>query len=341
MSKAIFTGHLYVNGRFMRATVTEKDGETEIKPGLESEAKFRGTAIPELVNSHTHLGDSFVNEEPPLNLKDSVGPHGFKHTKLEKASLEEITAGMRKSLDVAWKTGTGVLFDFREGGKSGALALKNAAKGKKVKVKVLGRPVNYDEAVQIIEQVDGFGMSSMADHNNELLSKLSELARYRRKVFAIHFSERDREDVDRLIDLKPTFVVHGIHCRPDDLMKLKNEGIPVCITPRSNLFYGLTTDYSSFFRSGISLCIGTDNGMAVPPDMFSEMASLYLLQRVKNRISPEEIIHAALGYPLRPPGTAIQETMRKRYVILEGEPLTPYEIVMKGYTKRKRHAYIT
>ena len=336
MTIPVFTGHLYSEGRFVRATIHEKNGEIRISGGLEAEAKFKGTLMPVLANCHTHLGDSFIQQEPPNDLEESVGPGGFKHRNLEKANDQEIEIGLKRSLNIARESGTGLLADFREGGIRGAKMIREASTGTGIDVKILGRPATVEEGKEMIRLADGFGMSSLSDHDFEFLEDLSEIARMQGKTFAIHFSERKREDIDNLISLNPSLVVHGIYCRKDDLARLKEHKIPIFITPRSNRFYGLEADYSTFLSAHGNVCLGTDNGMSFPPDLFSEMAFLYLIQRSKSRIPPEEIIETALRNPWAENRNLGKIEPGSEAILFENEMLSSYEVVTKGQSLKKR-----
>ncbi|WP_075057285.1 amidohydrolase family protein [Thermogymnomonas acidicola] len=147
---------------------------------------------------------------------------------------------------------------------------------------ILGRPSSGgDESLEhVISMCDGLALSAISDVDPALLDASRDACRRMGgKLFAIHFNEDRREDLELLLSLEPDFIVHGIQCTKDEMKRLADAGIPVAITPRSNIFYGKRPDYSAFLDSGVTLMLGTDNAMVSEPDMFSEMDFLYRYQR--------------------------------------------------------------
>jgi len=92
-------GNKLKNGTFK---VTPK-GIEEIREG---EPQYFGTIIPAPVNFHTHLGDSFIGEEPIGTLPEIVGPNGFKMRHFIASSHISFT------LVISWLTNSIVLFFF-------------------------------------------------------------------------------------------------------------------------------------------------------------------------------------------------------------------------------------
>ena len=75
-----------------------------------------GIIVPLFRNCHTHLGDTLARDDVPegLTLAELVGPSGWKHKWLADNDAEaSIRAGMREAI----ASGTGLVMDFREGGK--------------------------------------------------------------------------------------------------------------------------------------------------------------------------------------------------------------------------------
>lgn len=334
MTTVIFQGHMYRDSRLKRTTIISRNGQIEILDGYENgnykSPAFRGTLIPAPVNGHTHLGDSFIQEEPPEDLMSSVGPGGFKHRHLSSVSKDTMVRAMRGAIQTALRSGTYRIYDFREGGLEGALAIKKASLGLRADLRILGRPSSREEALRMIDKVSGFGMSSISDHDFNLLMDISEIAHRSGKIFAIHFSERIREDIDKLLQLRPSMIIHGLKLSEEEIITIRDRGIPLCITPRSNYLYGLNTDYSRFYRAGMKVTLGTDNGFATTPDILQELSFLFFIQRNFSRIDPETLLRSAITDPI---GETIEGT---KYLLFENAYLTEYQLVAKGYSMRKR-----
>ncbi len=236
-----------------------------------------GIVVPPFFNAHTHLGDSFIKDVPAGTIEEIVGPGGYKHRMLESAHDEAIIEGMRRSIETMISTGTLGFADFREGGIKGVELLKKAADGLPIKPVALSRPVEGtgEEVDALLKISDGFGMSSISDHDFEFLRMLSEKAHKKGKIFAIHFSERIREDVEKLLDLKPDLIVHAIELTGDDMDSIAEARIPVVICPRSNRFFGKSPKFCELLEHGIEVHLGTDNGMLAEPDMLEELRFLH------------------------------------------------------------------
>ncbi len=338
MTTVLFRGHMYRDSRIKRTTILKRNDMIEIVDGYEGEAiypVYRGTLIPAPVNGHTHIGDSFIQEEPPEDLMSSVGPGGFKHRYLSTVSKSALVHGMKGALSAALKSGTHRIYDFREGGLEGTAAIRKAASGLNIDLKILGRPATREEALRMVNMVSGFGMSAISDHNFDFLLALSEMAYGSGKIFSIHFSERTREDIGMLLQLKPSLIVHGLKMTQEDIAAVQKNGIPLCITPRSNYLYGLNADYSRFYRNGLKVMIGTDNGFATTQDTLSELSFLYFIQRNFSRIDPAVLLKSAVYDPVA------GETENSRYLLFDNAYLSEYQIVTKGYAIRKRLLQIT
>ncbi|EQD64034.1 Amidohydrolase family [mine drainage metagenome] len=114
------SGHIFWKGRIQKGTF-KLDGDTPVfSRHTPNSPKLEGTLIPAPFNAHVHTADSFISEEPPSELIASVGPGGFKHTALGKATESQIESGIRRAIEAMETTGTFGFCDFREGGASGA-----------------------------------------------------------------------------------------------------------------------------------------------------------------------------------------------------------------------------
>jgi len=280
-------GNKLKNGTFK----VTPNGIEEIREG---EPQYFGTIIPAPVNFHTHLGDSFIGEEPIGTLPEIVGPNGFKMRHLNSTDQSKISRGMLRSIDFMNKLGLYAFIDFREQGLKG-FELIPEFRG--IKGIFLSRPSNLDEANILIRRSWGFAMSSLSDHDFSFLLKLREIAMNNGKLFAIHFSENVRENLDMLLQLSPDFIIHGIEATEDEIRTISEKGIYWVITPRSNIFYGKRPDYSKLFKNKAHLLLGTDNAFVTEPDIFSEIDFLYRYQRGIYRISPSQIIEMSITRP--------------------------------------------
>ncbi len=220
------------------------------------------------INAHTHLGDSILKDPPRLGLIEMVGKDGLKFKVLRNARDDEIIDEMRNSIEYAYKSGTNRIFDFREEGIKGAELLKKA--DKRGIVEILSRPSNEVEAEKLISLTNGFGFSSVRDHDMDFLEFCRDLAK--NKIFAIHAGELDNEDVEQALALEPDMLIHMNMAEKRLLLKAMDEGIDIVSCMRSNAFfnvfnlenYRILSEYENWL-------IGTDNVMISSPNMLDEV----------------------------------------------------------------------
>lgn len=264
-------------------------------------AVAKGVIIPKLVNAHTHIGDSVIKHVSGGLEEIVTPPDGLKFRVLSKTSDKEIVNAMKKTVDDMVFSGVSVFCDFREFGVKGINQLDSALKNKKIKCIKMGRPkkirYNKDEVNKLLEKVDGVGISAVSDWNYSELEKLSRHAKRKNKLFALHASERIREDIDRVLDLKPDFLVHMTKASEDDLEIVADNNIPVVICPRSNAFFGSIPNIPLMLKKGLTLMLGSDNAMINNPDMFTEMEFAYKISRLYGRISSETIFSMVTRNP--------------------------------------------
>ncbi|KYK24872.1 hypothetical protein AYK24_05650 [Thermoplasmatales archaeon SG8-52-4] len=248
----------------------------------------KGLIVPTFVNAHTHIGDSFIRDkkiELPKNIEKLVKPpNGLKHKLLREVSDEEIIKGMEKSISTMLNTGTEYFCDFRENGILGISQLKAAIHKWNIKSLVFSRPdlLNYDktEIDILLKNSDGIAISSISDWEYSELQKVASDVHKSKKIFALHASERIREDIDIILDLKPNFLVHMLKANTSDLKIVKENNIPIIICPRSNSFYGLMPNFELYKKVGIILLIGTDNAMINPPIISDELDYIRSVSKV-------------------------------------------------------------
>ena len=243
---------------------------------------------PAFFNAHTHLGDTVAMDcSASGDLAALVTPpDGLKHRLLAAASRDDLTGGMRASIEGMIAGGTAGCADFREGGSDGVSALLEAAAGLPFRPVIFGR-----EGGESIS--DGLGISSVRDVT-DIERRVAE-ARSRGKKIAFHAGERDAGDVDAALGFDPDLIIHATHATRKQLRECADRSIPIVVCPRSNWMLGVTASARHpplrlMQDLGCTLFLGTDNVMFVPPDIFSEMS----FASVAYRLDPTAILHAAI-----------------------------------------------
>ncbi len=247
------------------------------------EASYNGIIIPSMINMHTHIGDTFIRlrKTPlPKDLEKLVAPpDGLKHRLLRQTSIEEIQKGIRYGLKEMKENGITYFCDFRENGIYGINLLKQVLSNNGIKSIILGRPdeLLYDEREieEILENSDGIGVSSIRDWDYNELIKIAIHTHRKGKLFALHASEYEREDIDKILDLKPDLLIHMVHATIEDLLNVKKRGIPIVVCPRSNMFFNMTPNLEYFHKTKVTLMIGTDNGMLNSFNLLDELKIIY------------------------------------------------------------------
>ena len=259
-----------------------------------------GIVLPLFVNPHTHIGDSFIKANLQGSIEEIVAPpDGLKHRLLDQASDDEIVEGMKGTLNSMERSGVSHFFDFREGGVKGASLLFKAALEFSVTPIVYGRPagMNYDkdEMTALLRIVDGIGISSVVDWKHSDLEDVREHVRTSGKGFALHASERVREDIDAVLGLDPDFIVHMLEATQSDLEACAEAGVPIVICPRSNAHYGKAPDLRVMMAGGVEIMLGTDNAMLSSPSLFDEMRFVRQLSKEDEGITSGSILRMALN----------------------------------------------
>lgn len=288
----------YVSGKVLTAEgfidghVGFEDGMVmEVGKGKVARAEARGIVLPTLTDAHTHIADYLVPVDLSLSLEELVAPpDGLKHRMLRLTSKKELGQAFQAARSIMLRRGCSQFLDFREGGEEGARALKRQ-KGWP-KPFVMGRPLHLsfdrEELDAVLKQADGIGVSSVSDWEPGELSDLAKYVRSKGRPFAIHASERVREDIDQILDLRPSFVVHMTKAEEADIEACSKQNVPIVSCPRSNLFFGGTSPLAKMLGAGATVALGTDNAMFTLPDMLAEMesAARLLRQQGVNDVSP-------------------------------------------------------
>jgi cytosine/adenosine deaminase-related metal-dependent hydrolase len=281
--------------------------------------------IPGLINSHTHIGDSFFKDFGiGKSLNELFRPIiGLKHRLLSSAPENLIVKSMRSSVLDMLRCGITTFADFREGGKRGIELIKKAIKGLRIKPVILGRPdyyFNEDEVVknyempedkireveEILEICDGIGLSGPNEYTDKAMRELSRLAKRKKKICAIHAGE-DKSSMDfsiknfhqseverALRNFDPDFIVHLTQAKEEDIEIVSRANVPIVCCPRANSILGLGfPPIVDMMRKGITIALGTDNVMLNSPDLFREMdytsRILRALERDPSVVSSKDI----------------------------------------------------
>jgi cytosine/adenosine deaminase-related metal-dependent hydrolase len=237
------------------------------------DSDFEGIIAPRLVNAHVHIGDSVIKDPPFMPLADLVGPGGLKHIALARAGRMRTIEGMTRTLQDMAETGTWAFADFREGGKEGVDMIFEALHHVPLETRILGRPKPGEN--EIHERCWGLGISSTRDYDPTTIEQAADQARRSGQIIAIHAGEAGDDDISDALRLKPHFLVHMNKASRKQLKEVADLGIPVVISPRSNLVTGTNLpDVSTMIDLGITVGVGTDNVMLNSPNMLEEMALL-------------------------------------------------------------------
>jgi len=287
--KGFFPGHVgFEDGIIM-----------EVGRGERPDAEAKGLVVPTLVNGHTHIADYLVLVDPSLSLEELVAPpDGLKHRYLDNAPREELISSMREMKTFMARRGVSHFLDFREGGLEGAQCLRQLD-GEGATAIVMGRPKMMEFCRQgvrnLLKVADGVAVSSISDWEYDELQKLSKEVRSQGKPFAIHVSERVHEDIDDVLDLKPSYLVHMVEATVRDMEAVAQEDVPVVVCPRSNLYFGKIPPLRALIESGVTLALGTDNAMICLPDMLTEMEQTARTLRSQGMNGIKETLEMAMN----------------------------------------------
>ncbi len=314
-------------------------------PGTDStrgrENRLRGIVVPSPVNAHTHLGDAVSSVEPPHGSVATLvrPPHGYKFRLLERASRAEKIAAIRAALERMVQEGVAATIDFREEGRGGVKLLRDAARGVRIRALSLGRPVarpvDSRELADLLRVADGIGLSSARDESDTDRRRVAAACRRAGKFYALHASEAVREDPESYLNPRPDLVVHLARATRDDLVRVRDERVPVVVCPRSNALFGRQPDLAAMERLGLAVLLGTDNAMFHAPSIWRELEFAYVATRLRRRpVSAEFLARSALVEPWRwlgePAAARIAPGSPARPLVLRLPPGDPaYQVVTR------------
>lgn len=288
-----YSGRIWSEDPFIGYIGIEDGILKEMGSGDPPEAPVRtGEVSAAVIDGHTHIGDAGLVLDRRYSLEELVAPpNGLKHRYLQSTPKEDIVRDMRDYAGALCGPVTHFI-DFREGGVEGVRMLRSASD----KAVILGRPTSSEfdpnEVDDILDISDGLGISSISDMPLSYIESLADAAHRKGKIFAIHASERIREDIETVLSLEPDFVVHMCESTDSDMRMCADADVPVVVCATSNLYFGKVPPIARFVESGVTLSIGTDNAMLCPPDIFRE-ASVF--SKVANEQGcPSDVPYRAL-----------------------------------------------
>lgn len=282
-------------------------GEGAPPAGIPLVDASRRVLIPGMLNCHTHLGDAVVKEKAfgyPAGTNLLWAPEGLRHGWMASFPRSAQVAAMRRAVQHMLATGTVAFADFREGGREGVTALREACEGLPVRGLIYARhaeapmhsdaafldnreglpQAQADEIVACLEVADGFSPVWANETTDLGLAQTADIVRAAGKRLATHACETPlyrnlsleragRTDVDRVLEfVKPDFVVHMTDATDDEMERVVKAGIPIVFCPRGQAALG--NGFSPFAmaaRKGAIIGLGSDNAMINSPDLFAEM----------------------------------------------------------------------
>ncbi len=265
-------GYIMTERGPVRGHAVSEDGKIELFEGAcRGTPDVRGVIVPSLVDAHTHCADAGAKPVPGMTLEELVAPpDGLKHRYLRETPRDVLVRDMADFGRRAKANGIGTFIDFREGGAEGCRMAREACPG----AVILGRPISqeYDsaEVEEILSVADGIALPSLSDVDRRYAERVAEQTHRAGKAFAIHVSERVREDIDAGLALQPAFVVHMVEATDPDLKKCADSDVPVAVCPRSNRFFGKVPPLARMRAAGNTVALGTDNAMLCSPDLRPE-----------------------------------------------------------------------
>ncbi|WP_400207095.1 amidohydrolase family protein [Candidatus Methanomassiliicoccus intestinalis] len=285
------SGMIYTESGFIEGHICFEEGiVTEVCEGPAERSDLQGLILPAFTNAHTHIADYIVPVNLNLSLEELVAPpNGFKHRMLNEAPEAKLRQGIATMSEYMFKHGTTSFIDFREGSVPGAKLLSSAEWSQPT---IMGKPSSFaeEELSALLKVSDGFGPSAISDWDYDDLTELARLARAHGKLFGIHCSERVREDIGKVLDLKPSFVVHMTKATREDLEACVEEKVPIVSCPRSNMFFGSEPPLKEMLDVGATVALGTDNAMISMPDLLCEAEFAARILRKQGAVKLDEVV---------------------------------------------------
>ncbi|MBD3216429.1 MAG: amidohydrolase family protein [Candidatus Lokiarchaeota archaeon] len=291
--------------------------------------------LPGLINSHVHIGDSFVKEAGyNKGLIETVAPpDGIKHKLLKRGKEKQKLKGIKEAAWEMISNGITCFIDFRENSIEGINLLKKALSDQPIQYLILGRFTQSDEIEEIFRNADGIGLSSYGKVDKEISAIIARNKKKYGKLVSCHHAEliRKPEQFEKIIeDDIIDIIVHGTQLNATDLYKMQNTNIKLILCPRCNGYFGVGfPPIVEVLDQNIPISIGTDNIMANAPNLFEEIRYLYLLFRVLNnernsniRLDAKKLlqiitINAAKNFNLQSKIGSIMEGKQADFIVID------------------------
>lgn len=289
-------------------------------------------AAPAFVNAHTHIAD-IVAKEAGFGL-DSwsvvMPPDGVKVRLLAEAEDREVVGAIRDAATVMLGSGTTTFADFREGGGHGLDLLEQAVGDLPIRSVAFARHGTHpphsaedleanrgglsdelkEELERLLDRAPGWSVPLAFDVTDQGLRDTRELVRARGKLLATHCVETDRyrticrqrfgeSDVERVVDLlAPDHIVHMTSGTDEEFELVARAGIPVVVAPRMQSVMGIgLPPVDRMVSAGVTVALGSDNGMLASPDLLREMEYLSRATRAARKDpsfpSPTQLLQMA------------------------------------------------
>lgn len=249
--------------------------------------------IPGMINSHTHVGDSFAKEQGHnKGLIELVSPpNGIKHQLLQETPDIEKAKGIKYAIDEMISNGITCFVDFRENSIKGIELLKGVLLNESIRCLIFGRFNKIDEIKEIFNKSDGIGLPSYHHITYKVNSELRKYKSQFKKKIACHIAELNHNSslIDQLFeDGLVDIIIHGTQFKQSDLQKIKKNNIKIVLCPRSNGYFGLGfPPIRDLLELDIPFSLGTDNVMVNNLNLFEEMRYLYYI--AKNQIKSKDL----------------------------------------------------
>jgi len=203
---------------------------------------------------------------------------------------------------------------------------------------------------------DGVGLPSLDAFEPSVVKEIARNVRKAGKILSVHVAETEeaqrlsfkktgKGEVERALELRPSFVIHSTWASDRDLLMLKKARIPIVFCARANSLLGVgIPPILKAMRSGVKFCIGTDNAAVCQPDMFGELSFDWAcMRRVDSGVGDEEareLLRAATVEPLNIfdlPWKPLQEGAPATFLVLSrGHNLVGLKNVHAGLVNRAR-----
>ncbi|MEM1873485.1 MAG: amidohydrolase family protein [Acidilobaceae archaeon] len=293
----------------------------------------RGFAlVPQPGNAHVHSADhAFPEYGLELKLEELVAPpRGLKHRLLESTPEGRLVEAIAELYSLSWRTGLGLVIDFREGGGEGCrLAQLAKKKLRGLEVLVLGRP-----GPGWPEFCEGLGLASPLGFSLEKLRELVSLKKPAMTHVAETVEARRGGDFELALAAGFDAIVHGTHLSREDLEVIAEKRVGLIACPRSNLWHSVgSPPIADALKAGVLLALGTDNASWSLPDIWEEARVAFYLARLQGEKServPREVLKAVMVNPYVMIG-------RKPPFIEEGSEARALLVLVEGYGVLNSH----